>query len=95
MTKFTKYTPYPQVGITSRTWPDKTIKSNPIWCPVDLRDGNQALAEPMDAERKMKIGTRSSRSSRPTHKASVCMYFSTWTHRLGYMVHVQHFPTFL
>ncbi len=55
MTKFTKYTPYPQVEITSRTWPNKTITSNPIWCPVDLRDGNQALAEPMDAERKMKF----------------------------------------
>ncbi len=55
MTKFTKYTPYPQVEITSRTWPTKTIKSNPIWCPVDLRDGNQALAEPMDTERKMKF----------------------------------------
>ena len=59
MTKFTKYTAYPQVEITSRTWPNKTIKSNPIWCPVDLRDGNQALAEPMDAERKMKFFKKS------------------------------------
>ena len=55
MTKFTKYTPYPQVDVENRIWPNKKINNSPIWCPVDLRDGNQALAEPMDSERKMKF----------------------------------------
>ena len=55
MTKFTKYNSYPQVELIKRTWPHKVIKSSPIWCPVDLRDGNQALAEPMDSVRKMKF----------------------------------------
>ena len=55
MTNFKKYTPYPQVDLSNRKWPNNVIKSSPIWCPVDLRDGNQALAEPMDSERKMKF----------------------------------------
>ena len=55
MTKYTKYTSYPQINLKNRTWPLKVIKTSPIWCPVDLRDGNQALAEPMDSERKMKF----------------------------------------
>ena len=42
-------------GFTNLGWPTKKIKNSPIWCPVDLRDGNQALAEPMDSERKMKF----------------------------------------
>ena len=55
MTKYTKYTSYPQVNLKNRSWPHKVIKTSPVWCPVDLRDGNQALAEPMDSERKMKF----------------------------------------
>ena len=55
MTKYTKYTSYPQINLKNRTWPLKVIKTSPIWCSVDLRDGNQALAEPMDSERKMKF----------------------------------------
>jgi len=39
----TKYDPYPPVKIKNRKWPNKIIKKAPMWCSVDLRDGNQAL----------------------------------------------------
>jgi len=52
-TAYKKYKAYPPVNLTDRTWPDKTIDTAPIWCSVDLRDGNQALIEPMDSARKM------------------------------------------
>ena len=52
---FTKYNPYPPVNIKNRSWPNNTIKKAPIWCSVDLRDGNQALVEPMDSIRKMRM----------------------------------------
>ena len=48
-----KYRPFAPVGLKDRTWPDRTITKAPIWCSVDLRDGNQSLIEPMDADRKM------------------------------------------
>jgi 2-isopropylmalate synthase len=48
-----KYRPFPPVGLKDRTWPDRTLTAAPIWCSVDLRDGNQSLIEPMDADRKM------------------------------------------
>ena len=48
-----KYIPYPAVDLgADRTWPDQSISVAPLWCSVDLRDGNQALIEPMDPERK-------------------------------------------
>src|SRR3954453_14781596 len=50
-----KYRPYPTVELTDRTWPDRTITSAPIWCSVDLRDGNQALVDPMDPTRKQRM----------------------------------------
>lgn len=50
---FKKYRPFTAVDLKDRTWPDKTITTAPIWCSVDLRDGNQALIEPMDSPRKM------------------------------------------
>ncbi len=50
-----KYRPYPPVGLTDRSWPDKVITQAPVWCSVDLRDGNQALIEPMDSLRKMQM----------------------------------------
>ncbi len=50
-----KYQPFPQVDLPDRTWPGKTITKAPLWCSVDLRDGNQALIEPMDSERKHKM----------------------------------------
>ena len=50
-----KYRPSAPVALHDRTWPSKTITRAPIWCSVDLRDGNQALIEPMDAERKLRM----------------------------------------
>ncbi len=50
-----KYRPMPPVGLKDRTWPDQVITRPPIWMSTDLRDGNQALFEPMDAARKMRM----------------------------------------
>jgi len=50
-----KYQPYPTVNLTDRTWPSKVIDKAPIWCSVDLRDGNQALIDPMGHERKARM----------------------------------------
>ena len=50
-----KYQPFVPVRLTDRTWPDATISQPPVWCSVDLRDGNQALIEPMDIERKVRM----------------------------------------
>ena len=50
-----KYRPFPPIALPERTWPSRTIDRAPVWCSVDLRDGNQALIEPMDAERKMRM----------------------------------------
>ena len=47
-----KYKPFKPVDLKNRQWPSKVINKSPIWCSVDLRDGNQALIEPMGAERK-------------------------------------------
>ena len=43
-----KYVPYPRVQLVDRQWPNQTIKKAPIWLSTDLRDGNQALFEPMN-----------------------------------------------
>lgn len=50
-----KYRPYPPVNLPARQWPSRTITKSPLWCSVDLRDGNQALADPMDGPRKRQI----------------------------------------
>ena len=50
-----KYRPFPRVELPDRTWPDQQITSAPIWCSVDLRDGNQALAIPMSVEEKLEM----------------------------------------
>ena len=53
-----KYTPYQQnfpFDMSDRTWPDKVATTAPRWCAVDLRDGNQALIDPMDSHRKLKM----------------------------------------
>jgi 2-isopropylmalate synthase len=50
-----KYRPFQPVHLPGRTWPSRTIERAPIWCSVDLRDGNQALVEPMGAERKRRM----------------------------------------
>jgi 2-isopropylmalate synthase len=51
----TKYRPFPPIDIADRTWPNRVITAPPIWCSVDLRDGNQALIEPMDPARKLRM----------------------------------------
>ncbi len=50
-----KYTPFPPVDLPDRKWPGCTITSPPVWMSTDLRDGNQALFEPMNAERKFRM----------------------------------------
>ena len=50
-----KYRPYPPVGLPDRKWPDRAITAAPVWCSVDLRDGNQALIDPMDVHRKRRL----------------------------------------
>ncbi|MDR7342043.1 isopropylmalate/homocitrate/citramalate synthase [Pantoea alhagi] len=49
-----KYKVHPSVSLTDRQWPDNVLTRHPRWLSTDLRDGNQALAEPMDSARKMK-----------------------------------------
>ncbi len=48
-----KYRPFPPVALPNRQWPNRTLTRAPIWCSVDLRDGNQALAQPMSVEEKL------------------------------------------
>ena len=48
-----KYRPFPPVPLTNRQWPGRTLTEAPLWCSVDLRDGNQALAQPMSVEEKL------------------------------------------
>src|SRR5690349_22360681 len=50
-----KYRGFAPIRLSDRTWPDKVITTPPMWCSVDLRDGNQALIEPMDAARKRRF----------------------------------------
>lgn len=52
-----KYTPYPKVDLPDRTWPNKSIEKAPLWCSVDLRDGNQSLITPMNLEQKLELFT--------------------------------------
>lgn len=51
----TKYKAFQPIAIQDRTWPDQVITEAPTWCSVDLRDGNQALIEPMSVEQKKKL----------------------------------------
>ena len=50
---FHRYSPFPPIDLNDRTWPQKSITQAPRWCAVDLRDGNQALIDPMTPARKM------------------------------------------
>ena len=52
---FEKYQPWIPVVLHDRTWPNRRIEKAPLWCSVDLRDGNQALIDPMDIERKRRM----------------------------------------
>ncbi|MBB4094850.1 2-isopropylmalate synthase [Ochrobactrum pecoris] len=51
----TKYSPFPAPQLNDRTWPSKRIEKAPVWCSVDLRDGNQALVDPMGHDRKERM----------------------------------------
>ncbi|MBV9369825.1 MAG: 2-isopropylmalate synthase [Frankiales bacterium] len=55
MPKASRYVPFAPIPISDRTWPSRVITAPPQWCSVDLRDGNQALIDPMDAERKRRM----------------------------------------
>ena len=50
-----KYRAFAPIRLTDRSWPDAVLTRAPVWCSVDLRDGNQALIEPMDIARKIKM----------------------------------------
>ena len=50
-----KYQPYPVMSLPDRSWPEQRITHAPRWLSTDLRDGNQALAEPMDSTRKLQF----------------------------------------
>ena len=50
-----KYRPYPPVNLVNRQWPGKVLSQAPAWCSVDLRDGNQALIQPMSLEKKLEM----------------------------------------
>ena len=50
-----KYRAFTPVPLKDRNWPNATLTRPPLWCSVDLRDGNQALIEPMDAQRKLQM----------------------------------------
>src|SRR3954452_24771062 len=52
---YRKYRPYETVELTDRRWPDAVVSTAPIWCSTDLRDGNQALVNPMDTARKRRF----------------------------------------
>jgi 2-isopropylmalate synthase len=52
---FARYTPFAPVDLPDRTWPSRAITAAPRWCAVDLRDGNQALIDPMSPERKLRL----------------------------------------
>ena len=52
---YKKYKPFQPIALPDRTWPDKTITKAPVWCSVDMRDGNQALVNPMNLEQKLEF----------------------------------------
>ena len=55
MLNYKRYRPAPRIDFPERTWPAKTIEKAPRWCPVDLRDGNQALISPMNIAQKLEF----------------------------------------
>ena len=52
---FERYRPFLPLDLTDRTWPARRQEAAPLWCSVDLRDGNQALIDPMDPARKLRM----------------------------------------
>ena len=55
MLRYERYKRNPVIQFPERTWPSKEINKAPIWCSVDLRDGNQALIEPMVVQEKIEL----------------------------------------
>jgi 2-isopropylmalate synthase len=55
MPKAARYSSFPPIDLPDRTWPSRVVTAPPLWCSVDLRDGNQALIDPMDAQRKRRM----------------------------------------
>ena len=55
MLNYKRYKASPVLEFPERTWPSKRIEHAPVWCSVDLRDGNQALVEPMNIEEKIEF----------------------------------------
>ncbi len=53
--RFSRYQPFTPIDLPDRTWPEKVISKAPLWCAVDLRDGNQALIDPMSPARKRRM----------------------------------------
>src|SRR5687767_10024781 len=51
----TKYRPFPPIHLPDRRWPSQVLTKAPVWCSVDLRDGNQALAVPMNVSQKLEM----------------------------------------
>lgn len=54
---YEKYRGFEPINIPDRTWPNNTITKAPTWCSVDLRDGNQALVDPMNLQEKLEFFT--------------------------------------
>ena len=52
---FQKYRPFEQIRLPDRQWPNRVIDKAPLWCSVDLRDGNQALVDPMNLQEKLEF----------------------------------------
>lgn len=52
---YEKYTPFKPINLPDRQWPDKVIDKAPVWCSVDMRDGNQALVDPMNLQEKLEM----------------------------------------
>ena len=52
---FDRYQPFVPLELPDRTWPNNKLTKAPLWCSVDLRDGNQVLIDPMDSERKRRM----------------------------------------
>jgi 2-isopropylmalate synthase len=50
-----KYRSFPAIHLPDRQWPNRTLEKAPQWCSVDLRDGNQALAQPMNVSQKLEM----------------------------------------
>ncbi|MDW7659602.1 MAG: 2-isopropylmalate synthase, partial [Bacillota bacterium] len=55
MKNYDKYAPYQTISLPDRQWPDRKLDRAPIWCSVDLRDGNQALEIPMNLDQKLRF----------------------------------------